>query len=184
MYRILSTVKNFKKLAENINVQMALDELIPYPELWDVFTARQSTPGTAHSETKCIPLRAPVVIDAHAVFNDLNAEDTAFVPLLPESTKLFREITKDVEKVGRVMIVALQPDGWIDPHVDEGAYADFYTRWHLVMYSKQGNLFRCGDEHKRFNEGELWWFNHKEEHEVFNDSEYTRIHMIIDVKEK
>jgi aspartyl/asparaginyl beta-hydroxylase (cupin superfamily) len=31
-------------------------------------------------------------------------------------------------------------------------------------------------------EGELWWFDNKQEHEARNDSEYDRIHLIFDLE--
>jgi aspartyl/asparaginyl beta-hydroxylase (cupin superfamily) len=41
---------------------------------------------------------------------------------------------------------------------------------------------RCGDEEIAMHEGELWWFDNKEEHEARNDSDHDRIHLIFDLE--
>lgn len=83
--------------------------------------------------------------------------------------------------IGRVMAVRLFPGGAIDPHWDAGGYAATYSRFHLVLESQEGNRFLCGDEQVHMLPGELWWFNHREQHQVFNDSAAWRTHLIIDL---
>ena len=41
---------------------------------------------------------------------------------------------------------------------------------------------RCGDEEVTMREGELWWFDNKEEHEARNESDHDRIHLIFDLE--
>jgi hypothetical protein len=40
---------------------------------------------------------------------------------------------------------------------------------------------RAGDERVRMKAGELWWFNNNMQHEAFNESDDSRIHVIFDV---
>lgn len=177
---------NFKLITEAVDCTASLIELQLNKHLWDVFTMRQNTPGTAHGDTRCIPLRAPEELSLEAVFNDIEASPTQFAKLLPLTNRLMKQTLKTIGegKVGRVMVVDLLSGGYIDTHYDDGAYADYYDRFHLVMFSKPGNQFRCVSEIKEFKEGELWMFNHKQEHEVINLSEDSRIHMIIDVRKE
>lgn len=79
------------------------------------------------------------------------------------------------------MVVRLAPGGAIDPHWDAGGYAAAFSRFHLVMDSEDGNTFHCGTESVHMRPGELWWFNHREQHQVFNHSGAWRTHLIIDL---
>ena len=40
---------------------------------------------------------------------------------------------------------------------------------------------KIAGEDARMREGELWWFDNKQEHEAFNDGEADRIHFIFDL---
>jgi len=178
-------MRNFQLVAQGLDVQPALAELAARPELWRIFTARQETPGSAHHDTECIVLRGPKTISIESVFNDLDAEWLAYASALPAMRDLIALAGArlgPVEQLGRVMVVNLKAGGHIDPHIDEGAYAAHYDRFHLVLQSAPGNLFQCGDEAVHMREGELWKFDHHTEHQVANGSEQGRIHIIIDAR--
>ena len=70
----------------------------------------------------------------------------------------------------------------IDPHEDTGRYAKAYSRFHLVLTSAPGNTFTCDNQTVHMQPGELWWFNHRGEHSVRNDSDTDRIHLIFDAQ--
>jgi Aspartyl/Asparaginyl beta-hydroxylase len=86
------------------------------------------------------------------------------------------------ERLGRVMINRLRPGGRVYPHADTPAHADYWDRYHVVLQSGPGCLFRCGDETVQMATGECWWFQNALEHEVTNNSADDRIHLIIDVR--
>jgi hypothetical protein len=178
-------MRNFQRVARGFDVQPALAELVANPDLWAIFTARQDTPGSAHHDTECIVLRGPKTISHESVFNDLDADWLAYayaLPALRAIIALAGAKLGDIEQLGRVMVVNLKPGGRIDPHVDEGAYAAHYDRFHLVLQSRPGNWFYCGDEAVAMQPGELWKFDHHTEHKVANLSEQGRIHIIIDAR--
>lgn len=158
------------------------DELREHTELWKQITARQTTPGSPHHDTEAIFLRWCESQTVHAAFTDLAAVDYPARSSLPACSRMIDELSSvlGVVELGRVMVVNLLPGGHIDPHIDEGAYADHYQRFHLSMTSEGGNHFRCGDEHMHMRPGEVWWFDHKQTHEVWNRSDSGRIHLILD----
>lgn len=176
-------MQNFNRLLTNINVGPMLDALDARPELWDEITVRQEAPGSPHHDTKCIWLRGPREITLDSVFNDLRSVDYLSMGELAEAVyPLVAPILRQLgsTNLGRVMIVALQPGGYIDPHEDQGKYAKAFSRFHLVLTSDQGNSFSCDGETVHMQPGELWWFNHRGQHEVRNDSTTPRIHIIFD----
>lgn len=177
-------MNNFLKLAENIDCSSALKELEDKKWMWDEFTLRSHLQGSPHHDTKCIPLRGPEFLTLPAIFNEIEALETGYSEMLPQCNILLFGVLASLPsyELGRVMIVDLLPGGHIDRHWDDGTYAAYYERMHLVMDSHEGNVFFCGDEHVEMKTGELWTFKHLEEHEVFNNSDKSRIHMIIDFK--
>lgn len=155
---------------------------------WDAFTARQDAPGSAHHDTRCIVLRGPDIPDgtpySHDVaFNVLDSRDwETSIRQLPEVAALCVAACQRlrVKELGRVMLVELKPGGHIDRHADEGAYAEHFDRFHLALQSDAGNTFSNGAESIHMKPGELWKFDHRIDHEVFNHSATPRIHLIID----
>lgn len=161
----------------------SLDELRKNAALWKQITARQTTPGSPHHDTEAIFLRWCADQSVAAAFTHISAVDYPAREALPKCSRLLMLLEKhvDVKELGRAMIVNLLPGGHIDAHIDEGAYADHYNaRFHYVMESAPGNVFRCGNECVHMGEGELWRFDHKREHEVWNHSAGPRIHLIFD----
>lgn len=165
------------------DVGQARDEAL-VSDMWDLFTARQDTPGSAHHDTRSIILRGPAceVLTNDIVFNMIECIDTPAIEWLPATRDLCATACArlGVKELGRVMLVELAPGGHIDLHVDEGAYAAHYDRFHLPLQSDAGNWFMNGPEQLHMKPGELWQFDQHTEHEVFNKSTTPRIHLIID----
>lgn len=177
----------FKKI-KDIDVDGLLDEI--KAEDWKEITARQDTPGTSHSETETIFLRCCKGHDLESVFNDTDAVDYPWLDRHPEFKQILREIFHAVDGVelGRALLVKLKEGGRVDKHIDEGAYSDYYQRFHLCLSSADNVFFMVDQSSENHYEsvimkpGELWWFDHKKPHCVDNLSDVDRIHLIVDVK--
>jgi hypothetical protein len=170
---------NFRRLIAGLDVRPALEELAGHPELWELLQLRQQYAGSAHVDTETIVLRGPT--SAENLFDNLDCVYFESFHQLRASFALFRYVREFLKarEVGRVMIVRLKPDGWIRPHVDEGAYARYYARFHLVLDSNPACRFACGEEKATMAPGELWWFNHQKTHSVINNGA-ARTHLIMD----
>lgn len=176
---------NFRRLLTDLDVGPMLDALDARPQLWKEITVRQEAPGSPHHDTEAIWLRGPREITLDSVFNELQAVDYLSMHELAEAVyplvaPILRQLGSTV--LGRVMIVKLKPGGYIDPHEDQGRYAKAYSRFHLVLSSDPGNTFTCDGESVHMAPGELWWFNHRGQHSVRNDSATDRIHVIFDAQ--
>lgn len=174
---------HFDRLMTGLPVGPLLDALAAQPSLWDEITVRQEAPGSPHHDTECIWLRGPRDITLDTVFNELRAVDYPSMQELAQAVyPLVAPVLREIgsTQLGRVLIVKLKPGGSIDPHEDTGRYAKAYSRFHLVLKSEPGNRFSCEGESVHMAPGELWWFNHRGEHAVVNESEQDRIHLIFD----
>lgn len=173
---------NFKLLAWDVDVAPLLNALQAQPELWKEITARQDHPASAHKDTEAIFLRGPREISAGSAFYDLMSIDYPARVKLPEAEPLIA-LTHELigkEHLSRVMVVSLKAGGFITPHRDEGSYAAETVRLHVSLQSDEGNVFTCGFEAVHMRPGDVWWFDHHTKHEVRNNSERERIHLIVD----
>lgn len=178
---------SFHLVRSEVNADHLMAAINKRPDLWDQITKRQTINGSPHTDTRSIFLRWAENQTLEAVFNDLDAIDYPAFEDLPEFRPIITDILRAVSAthLGRAIIVDLKPGGFITPHVDEGSYADHYERFHLVLKSEPGNSFHVQTSHQfseamQMRTGELWWFNHKKEHCVYNNSKHSRIHLIVD----
>lgn len=82
--------------------------------------------------------------------------------------------------LSRAMIVSLDPESEVFPHIDHGEYYKKRDRYHLVIHS-MGSTLTAGGESATFGEGDLFWFDNKVTHSAVNPSTNRRIHIIFDL---
>lgn len=178
-------MKNFYRLAEGMDIVPLMSALKANPGLWNENTLRTEHPGTAHSDVSDIWLRFNAIgDDVQDVVDDRESINYPAMYHLPEAQQFIFWLMARVkgERVGRCMITELTPGRRIMPHVDGGAPAEYYERYHVVLSGQKGCVFRSGDEQVTMLTGEVWWFDNEKEHEVINNSADDRIHLIIDIK--
>lgn len=190
-------MRNFQRITAGVDVIPLLLAIQRRPELWKEDTYLRDYPQGPFGEVDTIILRFPVkrvleqeeevravAAGLHPTIDQHESIDYPPYQRLPEARPLVMNLLAYVggERLGRVMINRIKPGGRIFPHADTPAHAEYYTRFHIVLQSQPGVDFRCDEEHVYMAPGEVWWFNNKLEHEVFNNSADDRIHMIVDVR--
>lgn len=178
-------MRHFLCIAENVDVTPVLRELATQPELWDQNTLRTSHPDTAHADVSDIWLWFnEIPQDPNGVINDIQTVPYPAWGLLPSLRKLVLDLIRRVDGVqlGRCIVTKLPPGGIITPHVDQGAPAEFYTRYQIALQSYPGALFHCEDETVNFHGGDVWWVNNRVQHSVVNNSGDDRIVCIVDIR--
>jgi len=175
-----------------------LHALAQQPHLWNANTVRTANPRSNHRTADDIVLRYNPVSEGDDFLDKVcsRIEVTNYVAwdLLPQVRPFVFGLMSRVEglHLGRVVISRVRPGGIIPPHSDrileaEAAFpdrippVDYYSRYHVVLQSFPGTIFRSGDEQVYMATGEAWWFDNKLEHEVVNNSADDRIHLIIDI---
>jgi hypothetical protein len=177
----------FKLVENGIDTGPYLDEITANSELWTVDTSRQEK-ISKQRETHAIALRS------HADYASLDSrvrrakpvryrgEPSPMCERLPLASEYVDQLVGSMDgTMGRAVMTNLKPNGTIYPHTDDGLYWLLRDRYHLVLKSAAGSLFKAGGEEVRMQEGELWWFDPTVPHEAFNDSDEDRIHIIVDV---
>lgn len=180
-------MQNFLKITEGMDVMPLLLAIRRRPELWDQNNLRTTHPQSPHTQVSDIWLRfneLPEAGQEHLVADEHESLDYPAYKSLPEARPLVMNLMHYVggERLGRVLITKMVPGAKIAPHEDGGSHAAYYSRFHIVLESHPGTVFRCGDEQVYMPAGSIWWFNNKLEHEVINNSAGDRIHMIVDIR--
>lgn len=197
-------MNNFLKLAEGVDVMPLLLAIQRRGELWQEDTFLRHYPQGPFEDVQTIFLRFPervVFDDADPAeqerkvdlykqnllpgFDQHESIDYPAYTLLPEARPMIQALMTRVGgvRLGRVMINRIKPGGRIFPHADSPEHANYWNnRLHIVLQSLPGNDFRCVDEHVWMKPGEVWWFDHRLDHEVVNHSADDRIHLLVDVR--
>jgi hypothetical protein len=186
-------MQNFQQIAANVDVLPLLLAIKLKPELWKEDTYLRDYPQGPFNQIESIMLRFPVKgvyeteeeLKNHLSKYDQHENiDYPAYKILTEARPLVMSLMTRVngERLGRVMINKITPGGKIFPHSDTLSHAEYYSRFHIVLQSAPGVVFRTGNEQVYMPTGTCWWFNNKEEHEVINNSAEDRIHMIIDIR--
>lgn len=189
-------MKNFLRIGSGVavgSVLLALQRLQKSHGIWQADTFLRDYPQGPFGDTESVILRFPprtvheteeALRQHQAHFDQHENVDQPVFKDLPEARALVFNLMAAVqgERLGRVMINKLRPGGRIFPHADTPVHAEYWDRFHIVLQSAPGSNFRCGDETVHMDNGEVWWFNNRLEHEVTNNSTDDRIHMIVDVR--
>lgn len=177
-------MKNFHLIGINLDMVPLQLALIKREDLFGALPLRTGIDESPHKVVQDILLRFSQSRDADVVNADPESPDTPAYKELPEARTLVNWLVARVaaERVGRVMITKLAPGKEITEHTDMGAYAAYYDRFHVVIQSGPGMIFRGEDEEVQMNTGEVWWVANKRSHSVKNGGMVDRLHMIVDLR--
>jgi Aspartyl/Asparaginyl beta-hydroxylase len=171
----------FRRVRTDVEVSPILLEIHSRDYAWNFNTSRQDRiPVQKH--TNSIFLAGAV--DRPDLHVNENQESclTKLAPLFPKTVSFLSGFAQEMNaSLSRAAIVRLQPRSQVYLHVDFGSYYLIRDRYHLVLESATGSVLCSGNEKIRMRPGELWWFNNKQYHSSFNDSDSWRIHLIFDL---
>ena len=176
-------MKYFRKVHKMIDPKPFLDEIESVPDAWALNTGRQNKIAVQR-EAESIPIRGLVKskIGDRARCDVHESRFTNISENFPKVRAFLEAFAAEQDaELGRGKIVRLKPGHRVYPHIDRGDYYVHRDRYHLILQSAAGSYLKSGDEEVRMQEGELWWFDNKQEHEAFNDGDGDRIHVIFDL---
>jgi hypothetical protein len=174
-------MKFFRRVASGIQVAPLLAEIQAQGDAWLANTSRQDKIHVQR-DTNTIFLRGAVKRpDLHVNENQESqpSQISARFPLAMSTMAKIAEMSKS--SLSRATIVRLKPKSRVDQHIDVGSYYLIRNRFHLVLYSPSGSVLISGNEAVRMQAGELWWFDNKQHHSAYNESEEWRVHYIFDL---
>ena len=147
---------------------------------WDDFRFRQIT-FKEHIHTKTIPILF------QPDFRSFEISPTKHYNLFKDQIFLLEEtLNNNIGYDGhifRAILVMLVKGGKIPKHRDGGITLLEPKRIHIPIVTNEKCFFTVGDEIKNLQVGEIWEINNGFKlHEVSNDGDEDRIHLIVDWK--
>jgi outer membrane protein assembly factor BamB/orotate phosphoribosyltransferase len=174
-------MKYFKLIRSGINVAPLLEEVRSQEQAWLIDTSRQDK-IRVQRDTNTIFISAAVQRPDLHVNENQETRLTSSSKLFPRALGFMTEFAQEMNcQLSRATIVRLKPQSRVSRHIDEGSYYFLRDRFHLVLQSSTGSVLMSGGEQVRMQEGELWWFDNKQYHESYNESDDWRIHYIFDL---
>lgn len=178
-------MKNFERIAHDIDVKTALKQIEAYPELWDQHGARTGE-GSPHHGVSDIWVRWRSLKELDAPQRYAEPHFAVFYPawaLLPALKPIVFGVAKIIEPVylGGILITKIPPGGKVLPHDDRGGWhAHFMNKKvYIPLKSNPRCINRCEDEEISMRAGECYGFNNLLTHSVENDGDEERITLII-----
>jgi hypothetical protein len=173
----------------NIDLTQIKAEIERTPEeMWSYNAVRKKI--AEQRKTDSIPLRDAryARLPGLNTVKVMHVQEDGETPLAKHYPKIMGFISDFAESMNsipsRAILVRLSPREQVYPHFDIGFYYLVRDRYHLVLSSPDGSKMRCMNETSVWNDGELWWFNNKVDHEAFNQGDSWRIHLIFDLLPK
>ncbi len=104
-------------------------------------------------------------------------EETPHLQKCPYVRQIMSEFN---EVIARSRFMRLAGKSEVSPHVDFNYHWYSRIRIHIPVITNPEVIFHCGDEAIHMAAGECWIFDSWRLHQVVNNSEQTRIHLVID----
>lgn len=154
-------------------------------DIWNMETIRQNI-YKAHRNTKTINL----LWSLESLTNPFieNKKSKEYYSLDIDN---FLEKIKNlyIEKYGkgkfkRIILTKLKAKSNIDTHQDLGKSLKNCFRTHIPIITNPDVYFFISGEKKNMKEGEIWEINNRNFHMVENQSEFDRVHLIVDYEVK
>jgi len=183
-------MRYFQRIATGVDVLPLCHALARKHHLFNQHRLRTTFPNTPHAEVDDMVLRYSDPEQCPTAGTVMGAVQNVWYPAwkeLPEARPIISALMHRVGgyELGRVLVSKIRPGKRVLPHADdEGEYVHLgdIARYHIVLQGLPGALFRTGDEVVSMRTGEVWWFDAHAVHEIVNNSQDDRIHLIADVR--
>jgi hypothetical protein len=165
-----------------VDLSYIIQEIRSFQEEWLLDTSRQDKLAT-HKDTKMFQLR---FMSYHWELGDGNTSSDINYFKNKESNENLSSIYEYLEniydgKVIRAEIIQMNKNSSIKSHVDGGVMLQLGRRIHIPLITNPKVIFEVFEEKKYLEVGSWYEINNIIPHSVINDSEYDRVHLIIDL---
>lgn len=165
-----------------VDLSYIIQEIGSFQEEWLLDTSRQDKLAT-HKDTKMFQLR---FMSYHWELGDGNTSSDINYFKNKESNENLSSIYEYLEniydgKVIRAEIIQMNKNSSIKSHVDGGVMLQLGRRIHIPLITNPKVIFEVFGEKKYLQVGSWYEINNIIPHSVINESEYDRVHLIIDL---
>lgn len=177
-----NTSWNYQYGSLPIDISSIIQEINSFEEEWLRDTSRQDKLAT-HKDTKMFQLR---FMSYHWELGQGNTSYDINYFKNKQSNESVNAIYEYLEnlydgKVIRGEIIQMNKHSGIKPHVDGGVMLQLGRRIHIPLITNPKVIFEVFGEKKYLEVGNWYEINNIIPHSVINDSEYDRVHFIVDL---
>lgn len=177
-----NTSWNYQYGSLPVDLSSIIQEIKSFEEEWLRDTSRQDKLAT-HKDTKMFQLR---FMSYHWELGQGNTSYDINYFKNKESNESVNAIYEYLEnlydgKVIRGEIIQMNKHSGIKPHVDGGVMLQLGRRIHIPLITNPKVIFEVFGEKKYLEVGSWYEINNIIPHSVINDSEYDRVHFIVDL---
>lgn len=177
-----NTSWNYQYGSLPIDLSSIIQEINSFEEEWLRDTSRQDKLAT-HKDTKMFQLR---FMSYHWELGQGNTSYDINYFKNKQSNESVNAIYEYLEnlydgKIIRGEIIQMNKHSGIKPHVDGGVMLQLGRRIHIPLITNPKVIFEVFGEKKYLEVGNWYEINNIIPHSVINDSEYDRVHFIVDL---
>lgn len=167
-------------LHDKVDVSKIINHLKKYNSEWLINQSRQ-TISSVHKHTNSIfvydysadwvpgsKYDLQIKTDDHIIINIIK-------PIVDKLEKLHNG------KVGKAVFIKLPPFKNVDKHQDFGGYLESVRRHHIPIVTNKNVSFFVDGQKQFMDIGEIWEVNNNKLHQVWNEGETDRVHLLIDI---
>lgn len=181
---------NIKPVAFVDTSLFAAELLLKYQKHFADDRRRSQYLGSAHHDTECVVLRGPEKPTDENWFENVDHVDYPLMKKWSAANSLMDAIKQAIAEslgltpviFGKAMIVSLKPGGFVDWHVDEGAYAAAHLRFHVGINTCSDAWLYSGGAATQIGVGNVVFFNNLVLHSAANFGLLPRVNLIIDIR--
>lgn len=130
-----------------------------------------------------LPLRGPTGAEhpVMMVYSDPSCEKFTDTPFLKEGAYFQQVLASFPFELHAVRLMALSPGSRIKEHKDHDlSLEDGTIRLHIPVRTSESVEFLLNGSRVHMAEGECWYLRLSDSHSVYNGSQISRVHMVID----
>jgi hypothetical protein len=168
---------------KNFNLENLKNKVLEFSNEWEINTSRQNLAYSDRTNPH-INTNTYIVQDSSLDWNRGDVFEK--VILDKEIFDLVYPIVSELENrmVGvsaRILLIKLNANSKVFVHKDSGDYLSTVRRFHIPIITNENVSYTVGDEKIHMPEGSCYEINNLRLHNVDNDSDHDRIHLLIDI---
>lgn len=99
-----------------------------------------------------------------------------------EQCRYMQQVMANFDEVlARSRLMGLDAGAEVSPHVDFNYHWYSRVRIHIPIVTNPNVIFYCGDQNVHMQSGECWIFDSWRRHNVVNDGDQFRVHLVVDI---
>lgn len=167
----------------SFDVEPLSNRVKEFSKEWEIDTSRQNTiyegrPNPHVNTNTYIIQDSSLYWERGSLFSKETLDKDMYDMVYPIVKKLEDRM---VGQSARVLLIKLNANSKVFVHKDSGDYLSSVRRFHIPLITNESVSYTVDDEKIHMEQGKCYEINNMKIHSVNNDSNYDRVHLLIDI---